>query len=487
LNPLKKLFKQTFIYGLATVLPRMLSFLLTPLYVTVLPTFEYGRVSFIFAWFAIFNVLLAYGMETAFFRFYHDAAHNKKTVVTTSLISIGATSLIFMILAFILKGVFPSVSDIDPKFITYAIFILVLDALVIIPFSWLRANEKPMRYALVKIANVIINLGLNCFFLLLLPIIVEKTPDSIFSGLYKPDFEISYIFISNLIASAITLLLMMRLYFRKPYVFDRVLWSSMMKYGTPVLIAGIAFAINEVFDRIMLEWLLPEDISESEIGKYSACYKITLFMTLFATAFRMGIEPFFFSHSKSENPQKAYAQITNYFVILGSVILLSVVVFADVLKRVIVPNSDYWEAMTVVPIILLASFCLGIYHNLSVWYKVTDRTKIGAYISIVGAILTIVINYVFIPYYGYKASAMATLVAYGTMMALSFYFGKMFYPIPYNFRKIVFYLTISTSFSVLSFYLFDRNLFIGIVLLLLFFAMVLKLEKEQLKKIFLKK
>ncbi len=487
MNPLKKLFKQTFIYGLATVLPRMLSFLLTPLYVTVLATDGYGEVSIIFAWFAIFNVLLAYGMETAFFRFYHDADLNKKTVVTTSLLSIGGSSLVFMLLAFIFKGAVSSFSDIEPQFITYAIWILVLDALVIIPFSWLRANEKPMRYALVKITNVVINLGLNCFFLIALPILAEKSPDSILSSLYKPNFEISYIFISMLIASATTLLLMLRLYLRRPYVFDRVLWSSMIKYAAPVLIAGIAFTINEVFDRIMLDWLLPDDIAESEIGKYSACYKLTLFMTLFATAFRMGIEPFFFSHSKSDNPQKAYAQITNYFVILGSVILLSVVVFADVLKLIIVPNPDYWEAMSVVPIIILASFCLGIYHNLSVWYKVTDRTKIGAYISIVGAILTIVINYVFIPYFGYKASAVATLVAYGTMMGMSFYFGKMYYPIPYNFRKIVFYLLISTIFSVLSFYLFDRNLFVGIVLLLLFLAMVMKLEKEKLKKIFLKK
>ncbi len=487
MNPLKKLFKQTFIYGLATVLPRMLSFLLTPLYVTVLATDGYGEVSIIFAWFAIFNVILAYGMETAFFRFYHDAELNKKTVVTTSLLSIGGSSLVFMLLAFMFKGAVSSFSDIEPQFITYAIWILVLDALVIIPFSWLRANEKPMRYALVKITNVVINLGLNCFFLIALPILAEKSPDSILSSLYKPNFEISYIFISMLIASATTLLLMLRLYLRRPYVFDRVLWSSMIKYAAPVLIAGIAFTINEVFDRIMLDWLLPDDIAESEIGKYSACYKLTLFMTLFATAFRMGIEPFFFSHSKSDNPQKAYAQITNYFVILGSVILLSVVVFADVLKLIIVPNSDYWEAMSVVPIIILASFCLGIYHNLSVWYKVTDRTKIGAYISIVGAILTIVINYIFIPYFGYKASAVATLVAYGTMMGMSFYFGKMYYPIPYNFRKIVFYLLISTTFSVLSFYLFDRNLFIGSVLLLLFLAMVMKLEKEQLKKIFLKK
>lgn len=487
MNPLKKLFKQTFIYGLATVLPRMLSFLLTPLYVTVLPTDGYGEVSIIFAWFAIFNVLLAYGMETAFFRFYHDSTLNKKTVVTTSLISIGASSLIFMILAFLFKGAISSFSNIDPQFITYAIWILVLDALVIIPFSWLRANEKPMRYALVKITNVVINLGLNAFFLMILPAIAENDPESILSGLYEPNFEISYIFISMLIASGVTLLLMLRLYLRRPYVFDTAIWKSMLKYAAPVLIAGIAFTINEVFDRIMLDWLLPEDIAESEIGKYSACYKLTLFMTLFATAFRMGIEPFFFSHFKSDNPQKAYAQITNYFVILGSVILLSVVVFADIIKLVIVPNSDYWEAMSVVPIIILASFCLGIYHNLSVWYKVTDRTKIGAYISIVGAILTIVINFVFIPYFGYMASAVATLVAYGSMMSLSLYFGKMYYPIPYNFRKIVFYFSISTLFSILSFYLFDRNLIIGIVLLLSFYAIVLKLEKEQLKKIFLKR
>ncbi|MEJ1221540.1 lipopolysaccharide biosynthesis protein [Sediminicola sp. 1XM1-17] len=487
MNPLKKLFKQTFIYGLATVLPRMLSFLLTPLYVTVLPTDGYGEVSIIFAWFAIFNVLLAYGMETAFFRYYHDSTLNKKTVVTTSLISIGASSFVFMFLAFLFKGAVSTFSDIDPQFITYAIWILVLDALVIIPFSWLRANEKPMRYALVKITNVGINLGLNCFFLMILPPIVKSAPDSVLSVLYKPNFEISYIFISMLIASGVTLLLMLRLYLRRPYVFDMSIWKSMLKYASPVLVAGIAFTINEVFDRIMLDWLLPEDIAESEIGKYSACYKLTLFMTLFATAFRMGIEPFFFSHFKSDNPQKAYAQITNYFVILGSVILLSVVVFADVLKLIIVPNADYWEAMSVVPIIILASFCLGIYHNLSVWYKVTDRTRIGAYISIVGAILTIVINYVFIPYFGYMASAVATLVAYGSMMSMSLYFGRMYYPIPYNFRKIVFYFSISTLFSILSFYLFDRNLIIGIVLLLLFYAMVLKLEKEQLKKIFLKK
>lgn len=486
MNLFNKLFKQTAIYGLATVLPRMLSFLLLPLYTGVLETAGYGKISVIFAWFAIFNVFLAYGMETAFFRFYNGEA-SRKTVVSTSLLSILGSSLIFLIVALFLQNTLAQVTNIEVRYIRYAILILTLDALTIIPFAWLRAREKPMRYAIIKILNVAINLGLNIFFLVWLPKLVAANQESLFSAIYKSNFEISYIFISNLIASAITLILILPHYLKIKYVFDRVLWKKMMKYAMPVLIAGIAFTINEVFDRILLERLLPADIAESEVGMYSACYKLALFMTLFATAFRMGIEPFFFSHSNTENPQKAYAQITNYFVVFGSIILLSVVVFADILKELFVRNPEYWEAMNIVPIIILASFFLGIYHNLSVWYKVTDRTKFGAYISMIGAIITIIINLVFIPHFGYMASAVATLAAYGCMMILSFIFGRMYYPIPYNFRKISFYLLISILFSALSFYVFDRNLFYGIPLLVLFLVMIYKLENDNLRKIFLKK
>lgn len=340
---------------------------------------------------------------------------------------------------------------------------------------------------MVKILNVAINLGLNIFFLLALPKIAQSNPEGIFSWMYKPDFEISYIFIAMLIASAVTLFLMLRLYVRSNYVFNFDLWKRMMRYGWPVLVAGIAFTINEVFNRIMLDELLPEAIAKSEVGKYAACLKLALFMTLFATAFRMGIEPFFFSHAKTEHPQKAYAQITNYFVVLGSIILLAVVVFADVLKLLLVRNPEYWEAMSIVPIVILASFFLGIYHNLSVWYKVTDRTKYGAYISLVGAVLTIVINLIFIPKIGYYASAIATLAAYGAMMFLSYYYGKKHYPIPYNFRKIVFYLSVSVLFSALSFYVFNRNLVVGSLLLLVFLGLVYKMEREKLRQIFLKR
>jgi O-antigen/teichoic acid export membrane protein len=460
----------------------MLSFILVPIYTRVMPPGSYGEVTLIFSWFAIFNVVLAYGMETAFFRFY-TTAENKQDVVSTSLLSLTGSSLIFVVLGLVFQETMAGLLNIDATYIKYVIFILGLDALAIVPFAWLRANEHPMRYAIVKISNVGLNLGLNVFFLLILPGLAQQNPGTLLERIYLPDFEVSYIFIANLVASACTLLMMGRLYFRRPYRWDSALLKRMLGYGLPVMIAGIAFTINEVFDRIMLSELLPEDIAKSEIGKYSACYKLALFMTLFATAFRLGIEPFFFSHSTTNQPEKAYAQITNYFVVLGSIILLAIVVYADILKLILDPA--YWEAMAIVPLIVLASFCLGIYHNLSVWYKVTDRTRFGAIFSLIGAFITIGINFYFIPKYGYNASAFATLAAYGTMMCLSYYYGRKYYPIPYNFRKIIFYFGVSVLLGGMSFYIFNRNLIIGSLFLLLFLLLVYRMEKERLKKIFL--
>ena len=313
MSALKSLFKQTFIYGLATVLPRMLSFLLVPLYTTkgVLSSVaEYGKVSVIFSYFVIFNVILAYGMETAFFRFFNKE-DDKEKVIGTSTISLIVTSFGFFVLALVFQNQIAQLIDIDVKYINLVIWILLLDALVIIPFAWLRATQRPLRYAIIKILNVAINLGLNVFFLLALKDL--STNGSFFESIYKPDFEISYIFIANLVASAVTLLLMLSFYTKVKYAFNTTLWKTMFRYAFPVLIAGIAFSINETFDRILLKALLPENIAETEIGMYSACYKIALFMTLFATAYRLGIEPFFFSHAKSTNPQKNYAKILEFF------------------------------------------------------------------------------------------------------------------------------------------------------------------------------
>ncbi len=461
----------------------MLSFLLVPLYTTegVLSSVaEYGQVNVIFSWFVLFNVVLAYGMETAFFRFYNKD-ENKDTVVGTSTISLLISSLGFFLLAMLFQNQIAEFINIDVKYINLVIWILLFDALVIIPFAWLRATQRPMRYAVIKILNVAINLGLNLFFLLALKDLAQS--NTFFEGLYRPNFEISYIFIANLIASGLTLLLMSSFYIKVKYSFNKALWKKMMRYAYPVLIAGVAFSINETFDRILLKELLPENIADTQIGMYSACYKLALFMTLFATAYRLGIEPFFFSHANTDNPQKNYARILEFFVAVGSTILLTVVVFADVIKPFIVRSEDYWDAMWVVPIILLANFCLGIYHNLSVWYKITDNTKFGAYISVFGAIITLAINILFIKEFGYKASAIATLSAYALMMILSYYFGRKYYPIPYNLKKIGLYLFVSIVFSFLSFYQYRENYVIGITMLVVFLSMVYFLEKKQIKQL----
>ena len=461
----------------------MLSFLLVPLYTEVMPPGGYGEITLIFTFFAIFNVILAYGMETAFFRFY-SKEDDKERVLSTSLLSICGSTLLFFILGALLREPLAALMNIEVNYFWYFIIILSLDALVIVPFARLRAQESPGIYAIVKIANVTTNIVLNLFFLLALPRLAE-TGEGVWSALYVPDFQINYILIANTVASGLTLLILSGNYRHMRLVFDRGLWKRMLAYGLPVMVAGMAFTINEVFDKYLLSELLPmsAEAAKAEVGKYAACYKLAMFMTLFATAFRLGIEPFFFSHSTSENPKRAYAQITNYFVVLGSVILLAVVVFADVLKVLFVRDAAYWEAMEVVPIVLLGSFCLGIYHNLSVWYKVTDRTRFGALISLAGAVLTIAINVAFIPEFGYTASAWATLAAYGTMMVLSYLLGKRYYPIPYNMRKITFYLCISIGFSALSFYVFNRNLYIGLGLLLVFLGMLYRLEKELLLKL----
>lgn len=478
----KSLFKQTFIYGLATVLPRMLSFILVPIYTdpAVLSTAEYGRVSFIFAYFVLFNVVLAYGMETAFFRFFNKE-ENQEKVTSTSAMSLIISSFALLGIAFLFRNQISSLINIDLKYLNLVFVILLLDALVIIPFSWLRATARPIRYAIIKILNVAVNLGLNIFLLLYLKDLANG--NSFFDSIYKPDFEISYIFISNLIASGLTLLVLLPFYTKIKFKFDIILWKKMMRYAMPVLIAGIAYSVNETFDRILLEKLLPADVAEEQIGMYSACYKLALFMTLFATAFRLGIEPYFFSHSKSENPQKNYATILEYFVALGSVILLAVVVFADILKLYIIQSDAYYEAMWIVPFILLANFCLGIYHNLSVWYKITDRTRFGAYISLFGAFITLILNYVLIPIIGFKGSAIATLSAYSAMMLLSFYFGRKYYPIPYNLKKIGLYLLTSIGLAVLSFYYYRGNYYIGITMLVVFLGLVIMLEKNQLKQV----
>ncbi len=480
---LKTLYKQTFIYGLATVVPKMLSFLLVRLHTdkAVLENVaDYGDVSLIFAYFVLFNVLLAYGMETAFFRFL-NSEQKKKSVLSTSAISLVLTSILVLVIGYFFRDQVSRITHIDTDYIVLVLWILFFDALVIIPFAYLRAMGKPIKYTVLKLLNVVLNLGLNVVLLLFLKSWAESS--TFWTTFYRPNFEVHYIFIANLVASGVTFLTLISFYFKLNYNFDAKLWKQMLRYAFPVLIAGIAFSINETFDRILLERLLPDNLAKDAIGTYSACYKLALFMMLFATAYRLGIEPFFFSNAKAKDAKANYAKILEFFVIFGALILLTVVVFVDILKLILIPNEAYWEAMTVVPILLLAYLFLGVYHNLSVWYKITDRTKFGAYISIFGALITLFINTIFIPKFGYMASAIATLFAYTAMALTSYILGKKYYSIPYNLKKMGLYLALSIILSALSFYLFREQYFVGILFILILMAAIWVKEKTFLKQL----
>jgi O-antigen/teichoic acid export membrane protein len=478
----KKLFQQTFIYGLATVLPRALAIVLVPLYTSVLKPSDFGLYATLMSYIILGNVVLSYGMETAFFRFINKVPSQKKTVQSTALVSVGISSLSFFIVAFLFREQLSRLIGFDSQFVSYALLILVLDALVIIPFVWFRANEKPLKYALIKIINVCINLGCNLFFLLALPLLVVDNPNSFWHSLYAQDHAVLYVFISNVIASGATLVMLLGVYTKIGFTFSIFIWKKMLHYSFPVLIAGIAFSVNEAFDKILLNYLLPSDIASSEVGVYAACYKLGVFMTLFATAFRLGIEPFFFNHANNANAKNTYATITKYYTICGSAILL-VVVYIDFFKTLLIKNEAYWVALSIVPIILLANLCLGIYHNLSVWYKVTDRTKYGAYISVIGAFITLGLNIVLIPKIGYMGAAVATLAAYGGMMFLSYFLGRKYYRVPYDVKRLGTYLVIAIGFGGVSFYIFERNLWIGTALLLVFLLLVFFLERQEIQRI----
>lgn len=475
----KNLFKQTFIYGLATVLPRALSIILVPLYVSNLEKSDYGIYASLFAFIIFGNVILSYGMETTYFRFLHRSDENPKKVESTALTSLTITSVIFLLLTLPNVDYIARLLEFNPEYIRYTIWILALDAFVVIPFAWYRAREKPMRYAALRIANVFINLSLNLFFFLALPKLAN-TSEGFWSAIYNPDNLIAYVFISNIVASAVTLAFVSPLYFKIGFSLDKAIWKRMIRYAMPILLAGIAFSINEALDKILLKYLLPPDIADAEVGVYAACYKLGVFMTLFATAFRLGVEPFFFKQAEEKNAPIVYATVTKYFTLLGSLLFLAVMVYIDIFKVILITDKSYWIAMDIVPIILLANLFLGIYHNLSVWYKITDNTKVGAYISIVGALLTIVGNYLLIPHLSYYGSALATLLAYGGMMLLSYLFGQKYYPIPYPKKEVLMYLLLSTAFSFLAFYIFEGSLLIGTFLLVLYAGLLVYMERNLL-------
>ena len=472
MSVLQKFFKDTVIYGLAIVLPRLINFLLVRLHTDVLPNEGYSENTEFYIVAAFFNVVLTYGLETSFFRFFSKQKEKDK-VLSTSLISIITTTFVFGIVLFVFRDAISKTLRINTDFYNLLVSITLIDTMVVIPFAYLRVTGRPIKFALLKLINVLIIVVLN---ILLLSITYGSES---LRGLFNVSNPVEYIFIANLIASGFILLMVLPYMFKTKFIFDTSIFKQLINYGLPIMVAGLAFVINENLDK----WLLPSYEGEYINGAYSACYKLAVFMTLFIQAFRMGAEPFFFNHSDKANAKETYATILKYFTIVGTLGLIIVTVYIDVLRPIFIKKESYLLALDIVPIVLLANLCLGIYHNLSIWYKLTDKTRYGMYISLIGAVITIGFNVVFIPKLGFMACAYATLLAYGLMMLISLGLGRMHYPVPYDFKRITMYLLCGTLISFLSYYQFDRDILIGTVFLCAFVIAVVLLEKKDLKRI----
>ncbi|ARV09651.1 polysaccharide biosynthesis protein [Winogradskyella sp. PC-19] len=472
MSVLQKFFKDTIIYGLAIVLPRLINFLLVRLHTDVLPNEGYSENTEFYIVAAFFNVVLTYGLETSFFRFFSKQKEKDK-VLSTSLISILTTTFVFGIVFFVFRDVISQTLRINTDFYNLLVSITLIDTLVVIPFAYLRVTGRPIKFAALKLVNVLIIVVLNVLFLS-----VTYGSETL-RKLFSVSNPVEYIFIANLAASGFVLLMVLPYMFKTKFIFDKSIFKQLINYGLPIMVAGLAFVVNENLDK----WLLPEMESEYINGAYSACYKLAVFMTLFIQAFRMGAEPFFFNHSDKANAKGTYATILKYFTIVGTLGLIVVTVYIDLLRPFFIEKESYLLALDIVPIVLLANLCLGIYHNLSIWYKLTDKTRYGMYISLIGAVITIGFNIVFIPKLGFMACAYATLLAYGLMMFISVALGRKHYPVPYDFKRIVLYLVGGTLISFLSYYQFDRDILIGTVFLCVFVFIVVLLEKNDLKNL----
>ncbi len=439
----KKLLGETAIYGLSSVLGRLLFFLLTPLYTTLLSKQDYGQMTELFAYAAFLMLFFTYRIEMAFFRFGVEET-SRNAVFSTALSALAMS--VFCMTGLLLLFIRPLAEVLQyaayPQYLVLVALILAADALCEIPFARLRLEGKSARFAMLKLLNISINIGFNLFFLLACPYLITHLPKEniiyIFvTSFYNQDFQISYIFIANLLAALFTFIFLLPQYFAVKWTFDRRLWSKMLAYSLPLLIVGLAGNVNELLDRVLLKWYLPFSISENEslLGEYGASYKLTMILTLFTQAFRMGAEPFFFKNANKSDAKKTYADVTKFFTIAALVGLLITLLYLDIIKYMIAPK--FWAGLSVVPILLFANLFLGIYYNVSVWYRLTDRTKMGAYISILGAAVTLVCNIWWIPIFGYTGSAWATFICYGLMLVVCYWVGQRHYPVPYEANKLL--------------------------------------------------
>ncbi|MBI9066284.1 MAG: polysaccharide biosynthesis C-terminal domain-containing protein [Salinivirgaceae bacterium] len=474
----KDLAGQTLVYGLGTIVPRLLNYLLlTPFYTRIFLQNEYGVIIELYSYVAFLMVLLTYGMETTYFRF-SSGNENKNVVYNNALGSLLLSSLLFIIIiGFFQNNIASLIGYVhQPKYILWFSFIVTFDAITAVSFAKLRNENKAYKFAFIKIGNILINIGFNIFFFL----ICKNSTNEILSSFYKPEIGVGYAFLSNLFASLFNVVALYKEFFSLRFKFNVRLLKEMFSYAWPLLIIGIAGMFNEVADKILLKYLSADNLdSMKEVGVYGANYKLAILMSIFIQMFKYAAEPFFFKKSADSDAKKVYGNVMNYFIIFCLFIFLLVTLYIDIFKYFI--GEKFRDGLFIVPIILFANMFLGIFYNLSVWYKINNRTLSGAIIAIIGVFITVVLNFIFIPRIGYLGSAWATFFCYLVMVLISYFWGRQVYKINYPLKKILIY-------NVLAIFLFFIYKYIGIfgstinfiistVLLLIYILAIVIIEK----------
>jgi O-antigen/teichoic acid export membrane protein len=466
----RKLAGQTLIYGFGTIVPRFLNYgILTFFYTRIFDKSEYGVITELYAWMVLLIIILTYGMETGFFRFTQNKEDYEK-VYSTALISLFLSSLIFVMLVFIFIKPFSALLNYrnNQDYIKMLAVIVATDALCAIPFARLRKDNRPVVFSILKILNVILTIAAVLFLLKIAPGIYEKS-NGWFRRNYDPDYGVGYVFLANLIGSAATLLMLMPFIFRTKLMFYWSVWRKMLIYSLPLLVAGLSGSISDTLDKVILRRMIGPENGLQTVGVYGAGYKIAVLMALFIQMFRFAAEPFFFERAKHDDAKETYAYVMKYFVIIMLVIYLIINLYISGIQFIV--GTNFREAMIVVPIVSMAYLMYGIYVNHSIWYKLTDFTRFGIYITLIGTIITVLINVFLIPVYGYMASAWAHLASYGSMIIMSFIFAEKRYKVNYNMDKLLPYFLIAIVLVIFANYVNYPNLIVEFIINTLFIVL----------------
>lgn len=473
MNDIRKLAGQTVIYGFGTVVPRFLNYaLLTPFYTRILGLEQYGVVTELYAWMVLALVILTYGMETTYFRFAGKKAPAGE-VYGTAMISLFTTSVLFLLAISLFIAPVSGFLGYErhPEYIRMFAWIVAIDAFSAIPFAWLRNNNRPMIFSALKVINVLVTMAIAFFFLWYAPSMAEKGNSWIYK-IWNPGFQVGYVFVANLAGSAVTLICLIPFIFRIKPVFDRKLLLKMLSYSWPLLIGGMAGSLNEVLDKILLRRLIGGAEGLATVGLYGAGYKVGVLMSLFIQMYRFAAEPFFFEKAGSANAKETYAVTMKYFVITALILFLGINLYPEAIQILI--GEDFRESLIVVPIISMGYLLLGIFINQSIWYKVDDKTIYGAWITMVGVAVTVAVNVIFVPVFGYIAAAWAHVACYLSMVIVSYFVGLKFYPIKYETGKISLYIILAVALLFISRLLEGEDKFLSsaldTLLLLIFFA-----------------